>query len=84
MTSNSTKNFIWVVRSFDFIKCKEEMRFFTHPQFAYNYCREYLKKYDKEDFYSDYCSMLCHSYSDSRADFGIENVISAKRYEIEQ
>lgn len=77
-------NFIWIVHYFDFSEFKLEMHIFSHPQYAYNFCREYLKKYEKEDFYSDYCAMLCHSYSDSRADFGIENVISAKRYEIEK
>ena len=77
-------NFIWIVHCFDFSEFKLEMHVFSHPQYAYNFCREYLKKYEKEDFYSDYCCMLCHSYSNSRSDFGIENVISAKRYEIEK
>ena len=76
--------FVWIVHYFDFSEFKLKMHIFSHPQFAYNFCREYLKKYEKEDFYSDYCSALCHSYSDSRSDFGIENVISTKRYEIEQ
>lgn len=77
-------SFIWIVHFFNFSEFKLEIHIFSHPQYAYNFCREHLKKYEKEDFYSDYCCMLYHSYSNSRADFGIENVISAKRYEIEK
>ena len=75
--------FIWLVHYFDLSTFEDKVHIFSHPLCAYNYCRQFLKQYEKESFYSDYFTTLAHSYSDSRVSFGIEGVIWAERYEIE-
>lgn len=75
--------YVWLVCYFDLSTLEDKVHIFSHPLHAYNYCRQFLKRYEKESFYSDYFAKLTHSYSDSRVSFGIEGVIWVERYEIE-
>lgn len=69
---------VWIVENID-----GETVIAQTSTVAYNICRKYISENEDDDEAAEeFLNELAHSYSDSRANFGVEGVIWARAMDV--